>query len=238
MMAKWPMVLGHRGWRAQYPENTLAGIRAAVDLGCEAVEFDVHLTADGRVVVIHDETADRTTDGTGCVHEMTLAAVKRLDAGSWFAPRFAGERVPTLEEVLGVVPPEVEVYVEVKDGRPAMVDALLPLVLPRGSEAVVHSFDAAFMARLRQSAPALRTGLLGVLSKTDLLAEARRLGVQGIHACAEGLTRETVAAWRAEGFTIMVWAARDAAECRQLLALEPDVIGTDCPDVLLKMRDA
>ena len=237
-MAHKPIVLGHRGWPQECPENTLASMAAAVELGCEAVELDLHLSADGRVVVMHDAEVERTTDGTGCIHEMTLAEIKRLDAGSWFGARFRGERVPTLEELLEVVPHEVELYAEVKDGRPAMVPALLPLLAPRGEAAVVHSFDAQFIERLRQAAPSMRTGLLGNVTKLDMLAEARRLGCRGIHPCVEGLTREAVAAWQAEGFTVMVWTARNEAECRQILELAPDVIGTDCPDVLLAMRDA
>ena len=236
-MATRPIVLGHRGWRAAYPENTLAGIAAAIELGCEAVEFDLHLTADGRIVVIHDEDADRTTDGAGSVQQMTLAEVQRLDAGSWLGERFAGARVPTLEELLAIVPPHVELYAEVKDGRPAMVEALLPMVAPRGEAAVVHSFGRAFLDTFRAAAPLMRMGLLGNVTKLDMLAEARRLGSQGIHPCVEGLSREAVAAWQAEGFTVMVWTARDEAECREALALAPDAIGTDCPDILLRLRD-
>ncbi|HUW56283.1 MAG TPA: glycerophosphodiester phosphodiesterase family protein, partial [Planctomycetota bacterium] len=82
------IVVGHRGWSQKYPENTLASFRGALDLGVDAIELDVHVTADDHVVVIHDEDVERTTDGKGPVREMTLAEVKTLDAGGWFDAKF------------------------------------------------------------------------------------------------------------------------------------------------------
>src|SRR5919197_4354903 len=95
-----PLVVGHRGAMGYAPENTLASFELAVEQGADVVELDVHLSRDGQVVVIHDEQLDRTTDGRGLVGDRTLDELKRLDAGSWFDPRFAGQRIPTLHEVL------------------------------------------------------------------------------------------------------------------------------------------
>ncbi|HUT36338.1 MAG TPA: glycerophosphodiester phosphodiesterase family protein [Planctomycetota bacterium] len=237
-MATPPLVVGHRGWLQRYPENTLVGLRAALDLGVDALEFDLHLSRDGHIVVLHDATLDRTTDGAGRVQDRTLAELKRLDAGRWFAPRFAGERVPTLEEVLDLAPPGVLLYAEVKDCRPEMAERLVPLVVPRAGSLVVHSFGAGFLEVFRAAAPSVRIGLLGNVTKLDLGAEARRLGCWGIHPCMEALTPEQVAAWRAEGFTVMCWTVRDEADARRALALAPYAAGADCPDVLLRLRDA
>src|ERR1700675_1784021 len=93
-------VIGHRGAAAHAPENTLAGLRRAKALGCGWVEFDVRLTGDGALVLCHDPLLDRTTSGSGPVSAKSLAAIRQCDAGSWFAPSFAGERVPTLDEAL------------------------------------------------------------------------------------------------------------------------------------------
>src|SRR5271170_7173679 len=98
--AALPPVIGHRGAAASAPENTLSGLRRAKALGCSWVEFDVRLTGDGALVLCHDPRLDRTTSGSGLVSANSLAAVRELDAGSWFDPSFAGERVPTLDEVL------------------------------------------------------------------------------------------------------------------------------------------
>ena len=230
-----PIVLGHRGWLDRYPENTLVSLRAALDLGGDALEFDLHLSRDGHIVVMHDATVDRTTDGTGRVEEKTLAELRQLDAGSWFAPEFAGERVPTLEEVLDLAPPDVLLYAEVKDCRPEMIERLVPYARKRAASMIVHSFGAEFLEGFHAAAPGVRTGLLGNVTKLDLLAEARRLGCWGIHPCMDGLTREMVAAWRAEGFTVMTWTVRDEADAHRAIALGADAIGVNCPDVLLRV---
>ena len=95
----------HRGDRAHYPENTMAAFRAAVELGCDVIETDVRMTRDGHLVLIHDRSVERTTDGVGLVDEMTLAELKGLDAGSRRDPAFCGERIPTVEEFLGLIAP-------------------------------------------------------------------------------------------------------------------------------------
>src|SRR4029077_10733853 len=113
-----PPVIGHPGAAAHAHENTLAGLRAARALGCGWVEFDVRLTGDGALVLCHDPRLDRTTDGKGWVSARTLTAIRQCDAGSWFAPSFAGERVPTLDEAL-VLAAELDLgaNVEIKADR-------------------------------------------------------------------------------------------------------------------------
>ena len=234
-MARQTMVVGHRGWLERFPENTLVGLEAAVGLGCDALEFDLHLTRDARVVVMHDPTVDRTTDGTGHIRDKTLGEIKQLDAGGWLDRRFRGERVPTLEEVLERVPSSVFLYAEVKDYGQDMVETLVPLVEPLGDGIVVHSFGADFIERFRQAAPGIRTGLLGHVDKADLLAEARRLGCWGIHPCMAELSREAVAGFQRHGFTVMTWTVRDEATAREAIGLQPDAIGADCPDVVLRL---
>src|ERR1700694_5632211 len=93
-------VVGHRGAMGHRPENTIASFEHALDLGAEWIELDVHLTRDGALAVIHDEAVDRTTDGHGLVRDHTLAELKQLDAGAWFDPAYAGQRIPTLDEIL------------------------------------------------------------------------------------------------------------------------------------------
>ena len=93
-------IFAHRGSKGTHPENTLASFKEAVRVGSDGIELDVHLTKDGHLVVIHDETVDRTTNATGEIRNLTLAEIKELDAGSWFHNKYAGEKIPTLEEVL------------------------------------------------------------------------------------------------------------------------------------------
>ena len=107
-------VIAHRGFSGAAPENTLAAVRAAIEVGADMVEIDVTLTSDGHIVVIHDETLDRTTTGSGRVSDFTLTELQRLDAGGWFAPRFAGERIPTLDQVLDEIEGRILLNVEIK----------------------------------------------------------------------------------------------------------------------------
>src|SRR5512136_1224893 len=107
-----PLNIGHRGASAAAPQNTLAAFRKAMELGADGVELDVQLSADGAVVVIHDFTVDKATDGTGRVAAKTLAELKALDAGSRFSPQFAGERIPTLAEVFEAIDGKLLVNVE------------------------------------------------------------------------------------------------------------------------------
>ena len=111
---RYPLVIAHRGYRAKYPENTLSAFRAALEAGVQMIELDVMLTRDRKVLVIHDPILDRTTNGHGQVHDFTLEHLKDLDAGSWFHPAFAGERLPTLEEVLELVKDTALLNIEIK----------------------------------------------------------------------------------------------------------------------------
>lgn len=105
----------HRGAMTHYPENTLVAFQAAIDKGAHMIEFDVHLTLDQHLVIIHDETIDRTTEGQGAIADMTLKEIKRLDAGSWKDPKFAGQQIPTLSETLAMMPLNIWLNVHVKN---------------------------------------------------------------------------------------------------------------------------
>src|SRR6266849_1522640 len=100
---RWPRIIGHRGAALAAPENTLAGFCMAAALNVEWVEFDVRLTSDDRCILLHDDTLDRTTNGHGPASRLTFDEVRRLDAGTWFGPDFAGQPVPSLEETIGLL---------------------------------------------------------------------------------------------------------------------------------------
>lgn len=126
---------GHRGWRAKYPENTLVSYRAAIELGVDAIEFDVWLSRDGVPVIMHDANTLRITGHDGLIIEQTLAELKALDAGSHKGPEFAGEQIPTLEETLELVRslrPEMRLGVEIKDFREEAVDKTMALLKQYG----------------------------------------------------------------------------------------------------------
>ena len=109
-----PLLIGHRGYPARYPENTMASFRGAMEAGCDMIELDVTITKDRRIVVIHDDTLDRTTAGKGPVRERSFEEIRKLDAGGWFDPRFSAERVPELSEVLELTAGRCLLNIEIK----------------------------------------------------------------------------------------------------------------------------
>jgi glycerophosphoryl diester phosphodiesterase len=232
------IVVGHRGWLQKYPENTLAGFAAALELGVDALELDVHVTKDNRIAVIHDDEVDRTTDGKGAVRAMTLAELKSLDAGRWFDERFAGERIPTLDEVMELVRGKVPLAIEVKSPGET-VDRLnrelVPLIRRYPGKVVVHSFDAGYLRVFRTLCPEVDAGFLCAASRKNL-ALAVEMGCTAIHPAWQTVTSGLNRSIRRAGLRIMVWIARSESDCRRILTtLDVDAIGADCPDVLIRI---
>jgi glycerophosphoryl diester phosphodiesterase len=164
------IVVAHRGWSARAPENTMEAFRLGVEAGADAIELDVHLTADGQLAVIHDETLDRTTDRTGRVADMTMDQIREADAGATFARPddsglpFAGKSltVPTLGEVLAWLPDEIGLVIEIKarGAADAVVEAVGGHSVRDGGRLAVISFDEATIERVRELDPDIRTGYL------------------------------------------------------------------------------
>src|SRR6184192_703622 len=182
------LVIAHRGASGNAPENTLAAFKKAVALGAPFIETDLQLSRDAHFVAIHDATVNRTTNGQGAVHDMKLAELRRLDAGSWFGSEFAGERIPTLEEVLEFSKKnDVVFYLEIKPGGSWGGEHALVGALRESGEyarVVVISFDSALVAAVRRVEPTLMTGLLcdGQIEKPiekTLEIGARQLVIRG-----------------------------------------------------------
>lgn len=156
-----PLVSSEAACAGHAPENTLAGIELAIGFGADAIEIDVHCTADGVLVLLHDDTVDRTTNGSGNVHAMTLTEVRRFDAGArLFAPRFAGERIPTLAEVIDLTRGKALLQIEVK--QKGIEEAVAAAV--RDASAVadceVHSFYPSVVRRMREVEPRMACAFL------------------------------------------------------------------------------
>jgi glycerophosphoryl diester phosphodiesterase len=235
-----PLVIAHRGASAVAPQNTLAAFRRALELGADGVELDVHLSADGVPVVMHNFEVDELTDGAGKVTDKTLAELKELDAGSKFAPQFAGERIPTLAEVFEALDGKLLVNVELKDISSSGVGLEAPVVevvRKYGMEKKVlfSSFNPFTLRRIRPHARDIPSGLLVA---HDLPAQLRRAWLgpftphEARHPDAE-MTDERLVRWcRARKLRVNVWTVNDPAEMQRLIALGVDGIITDVPDVL------
>ncbi len=248
-MAAKPLVIGHRGAGGHAPENTLAAFRRGLELGSDGVECDVHLSADGRLVVIHDATVDRTTDGKGRVGDLTLSELKALDAGSWFGDGFRAERLPTLEEVFEVVREAGRergrpcwLFVELKHGRdvyPGIEEELMRAIAHSGlaAQTAVISFDHRAIAKLRELDPALRTAALYDARPVNSAALARSAGAGWIGPAVKWVDALEVAQARAAGLEVFVWTANQEEAMRRVLQLGVTAVGSDYPDRLLAMRD-
>jgi glycerophosphoryl diester phosphodiesterase len=232
------IVMGHRGWSLAYPENTLAGFQAAIALEVDSIELDVHVSADDRVVVMHDADVKRTTGGTGKIREMTLDEIKRLDAGAWFGEEFRGAQVPTLEEVMDLAGGHAALAIEVKDPRETAATlnaAMVPLIRNYPHGVVVHSFDARYLRDFRREFPDVPAGYL-CLASEGAVATAVEIGCPWIHASWQTVTEDLNRRMRDAGLSIMVWVARTEEDCREILdEMDVDAIGTDCPDVLIRL---
>jgi len=230
-----PVVIAHRGASGSCPENTLAAFRRAAALGAPMVELDVQLTRDGEVVVIHDVTLERTTDGHGRVCDRTLAEIARLDAGGWFGPAFRGERVPTLAQVLAAV--AVAVNVELKPhGEEGLEQRGLDVVEAAGAlgRVVFSSFDPTSLVRLRQASAAAEIAVLvgdGPLPEALRLAE--RVAARALHLRNDRVTPPALAMIAPAGLPVRAWTVNDAAEFHRLAIAGVIGVFTDHPERFL-----
>ena len=217
-------VIGHRGAAGLAPENTLAAFEHAVRLGVDAVELDVHLSADQHLVVIHDERVDRTTNGSGKVADAPLSALRMLDAG-------AGERVPTLDEVLEAVPGHVAINIELK-GR-GTARRVARAVAPRKRPLLVSAFDHGELARFHSLCPSIPCAPLLGRWRPGVLDTARALGAWSVNLADRTADRTTVDAIRANGCQCLVYTVNDVERATALRAMGVDGVFSDFPDRLL-----
>jgi glycerophosphoryl diester phosphodiesterase len=249
----WPVNVAHRGASARAPENTLEAFRLAVEAGAGGLELDVHVTRDGEVVVIHDASVDRTTDGSGAVAEMELEEIRRLDAGYRFSPdggrtfpyRGRGVTIPTLAEVYASFP-EARVNADIKKAQSGAEEAVLRVIRSAGAEertliastehAVVRRFRRISRGHIATAASRREIAAFYVLSRVRLGALARpvydALQVPVEHRGIELVTPRFLRAARSTGVRVDVWTINDAAQMRWLLDLGVSGIMTDHPEVL------
>ena len=235
------LVMGHRGWDAEYPENTLVSFRAGLDLGIDIIEFDVMQSSDGVPVVIHDDTFERTTDGHGKVCASSFSELRKLDAGSWKNPRFKGEKIPTLEETLNLMLeyPSVLLNVEVKDCTRdtalKCIDALKSFgVLERS---VLTCFSAEVLHFIKALNPAIK--VQGFPSK---MHRDFRRGKNGTFSIMDYIgiyvgdaNYELVQCYRDIGIICGVWCVDDEKTMEKVLSVEGiSIVTSNAPDRIIK----
>lgn len=248
--------IAHRGASLHAPENTLAAFETAIRQGIDAIEFDVRLTADGVPVVVHDDRLERTTDGRGPVAEASLQSIRRLDAGSWFAARFRGERVPTLAEALecasfrcGV---NIEIKTETRRGRSLMRsrpgsradEASLAAAVARelrrarcSRPPVISSFSRTALEAVRALLPRTHLGFLVSRSTRGVAPAHRALSLHSLHPHLRLSSRRRIAAAHRQGLLVLVWPVNDREALLRLVALGVDGVMTDDPLLFHRVPD-
>ena len=236
-MPSQPFVIAHAACKGHAPENTLAGLRAALELGADGIEVDVHCTADGVPVLLHDPTVDRTTNGHGEVTKMTLAQVKRLDAGTrQFEGRFTGEPVPTLAEALDLTRGRALMVLEIK--QLDIEEQVLRVMRDLGAvnDCVVHSFLPQVVARCRALEPTLPAALLtnatDVTDWAPLFAFALSLNAQGVSVFYPRVDADVVRQAHLRKLSLYTWTVNEVEDMRRLRDCGVDAITTDYPDRL------
>ena len=223
----------------------MAAFRKAVELGAGFIETDLQLSRDARLVALHDDTLERTTNGRGPVSSKTLEELRKLDAGSWFRPSgqgtaaFAGERIPTVEEILAFGREhEIGLHLEVKPTGPSGAEHAIVGALHASNEvarSVVLSFSASVLKRIRQLDPLVMTGFLFSDRMPSPVAAAVGAGARQLLPRADHATRELVTEAHAHDLRVVAWTADSSADMQKLIAAGVDGIITDYPDRLVDL---
>ena len=233
------LYIAHRGFSARYPENTLAAFIGAIDAGAHMIELDVCLSKDRQLVVIHDETVDRTTNGTGAVKALTLDQLSQLDAGSWFDPRFNAERLPTLGQALDAVKGRLLVNIEIKpeafeeEGPADAIERqVLDLVREKNmrEDILVSSFEWLVLENLRKMEPEIALGLLSEVPADERLHDwYQRVKGFSWHPDYRVLTRSQVDIFHKIGARVFPYAVEGKIDTRGMLAMGVDGLIVDDP---------
>jgi glycerophosphoryl diester phosphodiesterase len=238
-----PRIVAHRGASADAPENTLAAFRRAWHLGVEAIELDVHVTKDGEVVVIHDASTKRTAGVDRPIADQSLAELKMLDVGAWKGPAFAGERIPTLGEVLATIPPGRAMFVEIKSGAvtvPAVAEAVRT-GRPSSASILLQGYDPDVLGALAAALPEapaywtvdppLDAAKQPLPYPASLVTEAQRRGFAGVALSYGSVDDALLAAARDAGILVDVWTLNEAPLLTSWAGRDVRWIETDRPDL-------
>ena len=226
------IAVGHRGASAYAPENTVASFDEAVRLGAKAVEFDLRMTADDVPVVLHDDTVDRTTNGKGLVKGWEWADLLRLDAGSWMHQRFAGTRLPSLDEALLAIGPWARPVIELKVAVPPKILLAALRKYDLENEALVISFEPLWLEQVRRESREVALGVLAEQWNNELPGIAAQVDAEILGLHTEIIGTSQVAAAEAKRLEVWAFTANDVGMVAACAAMGVTGIITDRPDLI------
>ena len=232
------MIVGHRGASGYAPENTLPSFEKALACGANMIEFDVHLSKDDHLVVIHDPSVDRTTNGSGLIREMTLKQIKKLDAGSWFSPEFKGVTIPTFEETVNLIKGRAKFQIEIKNSDlykdKELEEKLVKAVYDSGirEDSIITSFKFSSIKKIKEIDSRIRVALIFDNNPKDPWEDICSIRGEVLNPKWTWITSEKVQKAHDKGILICTWVVNDIDKMRHLLALGVDGITTDFPDKL------
>ena len=234
--------IAHRGFSGRYPENTMLAFEKALEAGAEGIEFDVHLTKDGQLVIIHDELLDRTTDGTGLVAERTLEELRQLDASAEYKGVYGVNRIPTLEEYYRLIQGrDCYTNIELKTGviwYPGIEEKVLEVIdgFGRRKDTVISSFNHFSILRMKELAPDLVCGFLEESRIIGPAAYCTKHGVECWHPLCYDMTEDVVKELKDAGIQINAWTVNRREDMVDMLEKEIDGVITNFPDLFLEVR--
>ncbi|WP_418604506.1 glycerophosphodiester phosphodiesterase [Hwangdonia sp.] len=241
------LIISHRGAAQLAPENTISSVKAALKQQPDRIEIDVQQTKDSVVVLMHDTTLDRTTNGTGLIKENTFSALSKLDAGSWFSSDFSNERIPTLEAIIKLIDGQCQLIIEIKKGDdyyPNIEKNIVNIITKHQAESwvIIHSFDSKVLERVHQLNPniALHKLLVGKLKFMPFIISNqfesfhidKRPYIKAYSINYAFANRDIINLLKSKGKEVNVWNLNDAGYAKELISLGVDGIITDNPNLL------
>ncbi|SDY61327.1 glycerophosphoryl diester phosphodiesterase [Proteiniborus ethanoligenes] len=241
---KGSLIIAHRGASAYAPENTIASFLKAIEMNSDGIELDVHMTKDKALVVCHDETVNRTTNGDGFIKDHTLQEIKELDAGSWFGEQFRGEKIPVLEEVMDLIKDkDMLLNIELKNA-PILYEGIEKRVIDiiksynMEERVIISSFNHFSLIEVKKYNPKIKTGVLYMAGLVEPWVYAKRLKADALHPLFYNLMiPEIVKGCQENGIMLNPFTVDDDKFIAAMIKLNVNGIITNYPDRGIKIRD-
>ena len=249
------LVIAHRGGAGLAPENTMAAFERSLSLGVDMIEVDVHLSSDNEVVVIHDELVERTTDGTGLVHEMSLEELKSLDAGSWFSEEFSGQTIPTLDQVLTLINGRAECLIEIKSKEhiiyKGFAERIIDLINAHHARdwCIVQSYEEEYLEAAYDYDPKImiKRIIMGeedsplfnffTESKSFVSSRNKHHYLETLNPHYLSLSQRRIHKIKARGYKVITYPVNEREDMVKMLNMGVDGIITDYPDRLVAIKE-